>query len=509
MNPHRQLLADYAESGSEEAFSELVNAYIGFVHGSALRLVHGNSQLAEDITQTVFTDLARKSKSLAPEVMIGGWLHRRTCYAASTALRSERRRIAREKESYEMNALNSENPDEALAGVAPVLDEAINQLGNDDRNAIMLRFFEQWNLRAIGETMGASESAAQKRVQRALEKLRGLLARRGVVMPAAGLALAMTAASASAAPAGLAATVSTAALSGAHAGSSLAGTILKIMAMTKLKAATIAAAVALVAVGTVTTTVVIFDRDPVYTPPPGRPNPQKILYEASADTGAGRFKQAQAKFIWYRENALKYDKSQKGVRDSFALSYWCELAQKYPPAKKKLMALREEAMKDVENPKGDAKLAQRGYIIASMINDGFKEADRNIEMFKWLDKHNHEAATFLYSLVEMQLISAGEFKLCDAYMNADKSYAQIVGMYRQTKKFATKKNAQLRDFADKSFSNQTARLVAVLVINNHVTDAERIADNASKELKTPEFAALLADAKDGKVPAAWPPGAPN
>lgn len=87
MTAHRQLLAEYANTGSEEAFREIVVAYIGIVHGCALRLVNGNSQLAEDIAQTVFTDLGRRAKTLSPEVIVGGWLHRRTCYAAAAAMR--------------------------------------------------------------------------------------------------------------------------------------------------------------------------------------------------------------------------------------------------------------------------------------------------------------------------------------------------------------------------------------------------------------------------------------
>ncbi len=304
MTPHRQLLADYAESGSEEAFRQLVAAYIGMVHGCAMRQVNGNGQLAEDIAQIVFTDLARRAKTLSPDVIVGGWLHRRTCYAAATVMRSERRRLIREREAVEMNALNSENPDEALAAIAPLLDEAINRLDEVDRDAILLRFFEQWNLRAIGEALGTTEAAAQKRVTRALERLRGMLARRGVVLPATALTIAVGAASATAAPAGLAATISTAALS-APAGAGVSMTILKYIAMTKLKMTAIAAAVVVLAAGTVTTVIVADERELSYTPPP-HPDPTQILYEAERDTTAGRYKEAEAKFVWYRDNALRY-----------------------------------------------------------------------------------------------------------------------------------------------------------------------------------------------------------
>jgi RNA polymerase sigma factor (sigma-70 family) len=510
MNPHRQLLADYAESGSEEAFRELVTAYIGFVHGCALRMVNGNTQLAEDIAQTVFNDLARQAKTLSPEVMIGGWLHRRTCFAAATAMRGERRRLVREREAFEMNALNFNDPDEALAAVAPVLDDAINQLGAEDRDAIVLRFFEQWNLRAIGEVMGTTEAAAQKRVQRALEKLRDLLMRRGVVMPVAALALAVGSASASAAPVGLAATISASALTAAHVGTGFSLSTLKIMALTKLQTTVIVAAVAVATVGTVATKIVILDRDPVYTPSAGQPDPTKIMREAEADTAAGRYKEAEGKFIWYRDNALKFQPSLKGVRDSFALSSWAQLAEKYPPAKKKLRSIRDEAVKQIRHGVADQQSIATSFIVMLSINNGLKDQALSLETFKWLDVYNQAVARQVYHLMEMQLVSAKEYALCDHYLDADNSYGKIYNMYLMQKKQMPKTgNPALDDFAEKYFSNKSARLVALLAINKHADDAERIAMEASKEVNTPEFTALLAEAKSGKVPASWPPGAPN
>jgi RNA polymerase sigma factor (sigma-70 family) len=502
MTPHRQLLADYAESGSEEAFRELVTSYIGLVHGSALRLVDGQSQLAEDIAQTVFTDLARQAKKLSPEIMMGGWLHRRTCYAAANVMRSERRRLIREREAVEMNALNS---DAALAWATPVLDEAINQLADDDRDAITLRFFERWNLRAIGEAMGTTEAAAQKRVERALEKLRGLLMRRGVVLSAAAVALAVGSATATAAPAGLAATISTAALTSAQAGAGFTLTTLKIMAVTKLKITAVAAVVALLAAGTATT--IVLNRDPSYNPPP-HPNPQKILYEAEADATAGRYKEALAKQIWYRNNALRYQPAQVGVRDSFALMYWSQLAEKYPPAMKKLLSIRDDATKQLRDKNNNAKDATADFITAVSVNNGLKEEAKNVELFKWLDTHNPAAAKQVYAVAERDLIQAGEYALCGRYMEADRSYQQILMIYNQMmksmKQMPKDGRQQFKDVAEKMFSNQCARLVAVLAINNRIDDADWVAVEAGKELNNPEFAALLTEAKNGTVPPKWP-----
>lgn len=236
------LLAQYVESGSEAAFRELVTRYVNLVYSAARRLVNGDAHLAEDVTQTVFVDLARQARGLSRDVKLGGWLHRHTCYVASKILRSERRRLARERQAVEMNA-SEDHSAASLASVAALLDDAINQLGSEDRAAILLRFFEQRDFRSVGEALGSSEEAARKRVERALGKLELSLRRRGVAFSAAALGTALATQAVSAAPAGLAMSISSAALASAATGGGTALTVFKIMSMTKLKIGIISAVV--------------------------------------------------------------------------------------------------------------------------------------------------------------------------------------------------------------------------------------------------------------------------
>src|SRR5687768_17847396 len=216
MTNGEQWLAEYVETGSETAFRELVERYVNLVYSSALRLVDGDSHLAEDVTQGVFADLARMARKLSANVMLGGWLHRHTCFVANNTMRRERRRQLRERSAVELNSI-VDHSEANLALIAPVLDEAINQLGSEDRAAILLRFFEQKDFRAVGEKLGSNEEAARKRVSRALDRLHSLLTRRGVVLSGAALTGTLTAQAVTTAPAGLALSACTSALATAAA----------------------------------------------------------------------------------------------------------------------------------------------------------------------------------------------------------------------------------------------------------------------------------------------------
>ena len=242
MTDSRRLLAEYVATGSENAFRELVERYIDLVYSTARRLVGGDAHLAKDVSQIVFTDLAQKARGLSGDVMLGGWLHQRTFHVATTLIRTERRRQDRERRASEMNPL--QNPSEnTFARIEPALDEAILQLNAEDRKAILLRFFEQQDFRAVGEALGSNEDAARMRVTRALEKLHSLLKHRGVTLSATALGATLTAEAVTAAPAGLAVAISGAAVTAAAAGTGTTLSVMKIVAMTKFKLGIIGAVI--------------------------------------------------------------------------------------------------------------------------------------------------------------------------------------------------------------------------------------------------------------------------
>jgi RNA polymerase sigma factor (sigma-70 family) len=242
MTESGQLLVEFVERGSEEAFRQLVARYVDLVYSTALRLVAGDNHCAEDVAQTVFLHLSRQAHKLPADTMLGGWLHRDTCNVARNVLRSERRRRAREQEV----ALMQSTPDHSratLASVAAVLDESIDTLSKEDRTAILLRFYEQLDFHRLGAILGSNEDAARMRVSRALDKLQQALTKRGVALSTAALAGGLATEAVTAAPVGMAATIAATTLAGSAAAGSAAATTIKLIAMTKTQAAVFAALV--------------------------------------------------------------------------------------------------------------------------------------------------------------------------------------------------------------------------------------------------------------------------
>jgi RNA polymerase sigma factor (sigma-70 family) len=207
-----ELLQEYAFRGSEEAFATLVSRHVDLVYSAALR--HGgNHHQAQEITQAVFIILARKARSLSPNTILAGWLFQTTRLTAANFLRTEIRRTRREQEAY-MQSTPDDHSTELWQQLAPVLNDAIAGLGEKDRNAVVLRFLQGKDFKEVGVALGATEEAAQMRVGRALEKLRKIFAKRGVVLSAAALGGIMAAQATQAAPSGLAASVAAGAVHG-------------------------------------------------------------------------------------------------------------------------------------------------------------------------------------------------------------------------------------------------------------------------------------------------------
>ncbi|MDB6028602.1 MAG: hypothetical protein JWM68_4825 [Verrucomicrobiales bacterium] len=179
-----ELLQEFSRNQSEEAFNTLVRRHIDLVYSAALRQVH-SLHLAQEVAQSVFIDLARNVDKLKPDTLLTAWLYQVTRRTAIDVVRSESRRQRREQLTVEHPDMNASETD--WNEIKPLLDEAMEALDEQDRNSLLLRYFENKSLRDVGQALGTSEDAAQKRVSRAVERLRDFFSRRGVTVGASSL----------------------------------------------------------------------------------------------------------------------------------------------------------------------------------------------------------------------------------------------------------------------------------------------------------------------------------
>lgn len=206
MLPDHHLLEQYAASGDQAAFAQLVRRHLDLVYAAALRTVGGDAHAARDVSQGAFLALAAKAGKLRDRRTLAGWLYVTSRKLGAQHVRADRRRQARHEAAHAMNAATPSR-DSDFAAVQPLLEQGLDRLGEIDRAVVVERCVEHQPFAAIGRSHGISEDAARMRVDRALEKLQTFLARRGVTSTAAALAVGLEAYAAPA-PAGLAATIS-------------------------------------------------------------------------------------------------------------------------------------------------------------------------------------------------------------------------------------------------------------------------------------------------------------
>lgn len=293
------LVREFAENGSDDAFATLVRRHIDLVYSVALRRLD-NAHEAEEVTQVVFIILATKAGRLRPGTVLSGWLYQTAQLTSANFQRAAQRREAREQNAFMQFAEQSE-PAVSWHRLGPQLEEAMARLGPKERDAVVLRFFENRTVREVAAVLGLPEAAVQKRVNRATDKLRKFFVRRGIQASTGALVASLGTHAVQAAPAGLAVKVAaTAVLKGAVGGGSmfpLIKTTLKLMAWTKAKTAIVIGTAVILTAGT-TTTLVVRHRHP------SRPQPDPVKAPAQIGKSPGDFAPDKLAFMGYM-NSIK------------------------------------------------------------------------------------------------------------------------------------------------------------------------------------------------------------
>ncbi len=237
--------------------------------------------------------------------------------------------------------------------------------------------------------------------------------------------------------------------------------------------------------------------------PPPKPDPDAILDEARADTRAGRYEDALERHLWFHHHALEYRPSLYGVRLSFALGYWLELAKAYPPALTKLKEVRDDAEKKVIEGKGDVR---RLFHDMSSINEELGDDDRTVAAFIQLDKTAPKSARDSYNIAQPALVKAKKYDLCGKYLEPEKSYELMVRIYRLSLKHAEERKEpappkrMMLESAEEAFLEDSATLIALLVLNNRKSEAEKIAEDARNVSMDPNRDPIIDSALKGELP---------
>lgn len=246
MREDAELLGLFAQAGDQAAFAELVGRHVNLVYSAAVRQVGGDDHLAQDVTQEVFRAMAVSAEKLSARDSLTGWLYSTTRNLSRMAVRTHHRWRQREKEA---NMIRESLPDRNVpewSDLGPVLDDAMHELSESDREAILLRYFENRSFSEVGRRLGVMENSARMRVDRALDKLRLRLARRGIVSTAAALGTALSGQTVAVAPAGLVTAASAVWMAAAAPlGAGAATSVMVFMSKTKLLAGAVALVVLL------------------------------------------------------------------------------------------------------------------------------------------------------------------------------------------------------------------------------------------------------------------------
>lgn len=237
--------------------------------------------------------------------------------------------------------------------------------------------------------------------------------------------------------------------------------------------------------------------------PPANPDPTTILREASADTRAKRYENALAKHVWYHENALAIQPSQTGVRLSFALGDWHELGEVYPPAMAKLREVRDETETRIrdENRRDDYF---KDFQDVTSLNRILDVQDQTVALFRWLGERNPSAAQKVFAVSKPALIAAGEYELCNTYLDPDRDATRIEDHYRRGLESSKKFGLTHLNFVNKTVVKDSATLVALLVLNDRREEADETTQRLNKLVDDPWVSKYLERALEAALKGTLP-----
>jgi hypothetical protein len=235
---------------------------------------------------------------------------------------------------------------------------------------------------------------------------------------------------------------------------------------------------------------------------PVNPDPSKILDEAILNCSEKNYQESLEKQLWFHKNSLKISNSYRGVRLSYALSAWVNLGKVYPKAHEELINIRNETESHVKG--GEYK--DFHFNDLASINKYLGEDSKTTDIFKWLDKHDSKTAKIVYFTAQPALIKEKEYALARKYLDAESLYKKIVKSYKKIIKASKMPDLgqKMVDFGERYFSNKISTLIALLVLNNNIDEANNYAIKAKELNSNKNLHKEIDRALKGVIPDPWP-----
>jgi hypothetical protein len=211
--------------------------------------------------------------------------------------------------------------------------------------------------------------------------------------------------------------------------------------------------------------------------------PPRVLAEARSLVAQGQYQEALAKYLWIHEHSLDFGPAFGGVRLSFALSEWAALGEKYPPARRALLAVRLNAINALENGDGAFSL----FHDVAAINRCLRDDAATVHLFELLHQRQPELAKQCYHVAEEVLVDAGEYSTCISYLADPAQRLEEIRQMRQITLEIAQENpalssqeSLLKVHAEMRFDKETRRLIAILEGVGRTKDADHVREVARK-----------------------------
>lgn len=206
---------------------------------------------------------------------------------------------------------------------------------------------------------------------------------------------------------------------------------------------------------------------------------QKYLGDTQALVREGKHKEALDRFVWFHDHALEHRPAMYGVRLSFAMTYWKQLGDVYPPAITAMKKIRDDKTALIAKGKGDRSL----FHDVTALNRTLEEDGKTVDLFRKLDQEQHDMAKQCWSIAKGVIIKAKAYDLAGMYIGIGDlvgEFGKVKATFDRTKAMYEDENIgeHLKSFNENNFVNETLLLIDVALALKDVEAAKEIQSEA-------------------------------